>query len=131
MKKAIFWTPLALRDLVEIRDFIQRDKPSAAKQEAKRIQKIVERLSQFPESGRRVETIPMVREVVAGNYHVYYCIRPLQVEILRVYHGKRSGLFLKILIPRIGHQNLAARRRVTHETAAMIAAGARTSFILI
>lgn len=93
MSRAIFWTPLALKDLVEIRDFIQRDKPSAAKQEAKRIRKIVERLSQFPNSGRQVETIPTVREVIAGNYHVYYRILPSQVEILRVYHGKRAGLF--------------------------------------
>lgn len=92
MKRRIRWSPLALRDLLEIRDYIRRDKPEAARAEADRIRRSVERLSSFPESGRNLEVIPGVREVVSGNYHIYYRVRPSQVEILRVYHGKRRGL---------------------------------------
>lgn len=92
--RKIRWTPLALKDLVEIRDFIHRDKPVAAKQEAVRIKKAVERLPRFPESGRRVETVPTLREIIAGNYHIYYRARPSEIVILRIYHGRRAGLFL-------------------------------------
>ena len=82
------WTSLALKDLEDIRDYIRKDKPVAAKKEALKIRKSVEKLSRFPRSGRLVKTIPSVREVIAGNYHVYYCLRTSQIQILRVYHGK-------------------------------------------
>jgi toxin ParE1/3/4 len=93
VKRRIRWTPLALRDLLEIKDYIHRDKTTAAKAEAERIRRSVERLSAFPESGRKLEAVPGIREVVSGNYHVYYRVRPAGLDILRVYHGKRKGLF--------------------------------------
>lgn len=40
----------------------------------------------FPLSGRKLE-------VISGNYHVYYRIVSSRIEILRIYHGKRKGLF--------------------------------------
>ncbi|MBI2981480.1 MAG: type II toxin-antitoxin system RelE/ParE family toxin [Deltaproteobacteria bacterium] len=89
----IQWTSLALKDLGEIREFIQRDKPIAAKSEARRIKKSVERLSSFPQSGHFLGKIPSVREIVSGNYHIYYRIHGRQVEILRIYHGRRSIVF--------------------------------------
>lgn len=89
MPRKIRWTSLALKDLIEIKEFIQRDNPGAAKREGRRIRKSVERLSRFPESGRKSADIPSVREVITGNYRVFYRIHSSQVEILRVYHGKR------------------------------------------
>jgi len=86
----IKWTPSALGDLAEIREFIRRDKPGAGKQQAEKIKKSVERLSKFPRSGKPLSSLPQVLEVVAGSYRIFYRIMPTQVEILRVYHGKRQ-----------------------------------------
>jgi toxin ParE1/3/4 len=93
-RRKIRWAPLALKDLHEVKEYIQRDKPSAAREEAKRIRKSTERLARFPESGRTLETIPRVREIVAGNYRVFYMIEPSHVVILRVYHGRRNIPFI-------------------------------------
>lgn len=89
MARKIRWTSLALKDLLEIKEFIQRDNPPAAKREARRIKRSVERLARFPESGRKSPDIPSVREVIAGNYRIFYRTHLSQVEILRIYHGKR------------------------------------------
>lgn len=83
------WTSLALQDLLEIKHYIQRDNPKAAKNEARKIKRSVERLERFPESGKKSEDIPSVREVISGNYRVFYQLHSSQVEILRVFHGKR------------------------------------------
>lgn len=94
MHRKLAWTPLALKDLADIRDYIQRDKTIAAKREAERIKKSVERLPRFPESGRRLETVPLIREVIAGNYRIFYRILPRRIAILRVYHGRRKITFI-------------------------------------
>lgn len=94
MRRKIRWTPLALKDLSEIKQYIQRDRPAAAVQEAKKIKKSIERLPRFPESGRRLETIPSLREVISGNYRIFYLIRPSEIQILRVYHGRRKIPFV-------------------------------------
>ena len=90
--KRIDWTPLALGDLVEIRDFIHRDKPAAAKKEAFRIQKSVERLAFFPKSGKECQALSGVRQLTSGSYQIFYQVLPSQVVILRIYHGKRRPL---------------------------------------
>jgi toxin ParE1/3/4 len=88
--RSLLWTSLALQDLIEIKEFIQRDKTLAAQNEATRIKKSVERLIRFPHSGRVLRTIPNIRELVTGNYRIFYRVRGKQVEILRIYHGKRK-----------------------------------------
>ena len=90
--KRIGWTPLALNDLVEIRDFIRRDKPEAAKKEATRIQKSVERLAFFPKSGKECQALSGVRQLTTGSYQIFYQALSSQVVILRIYHGKRQPL---------------------------------------
>ncbi len=90
MALIIQWTSLALEDLLSIREYIQKDKPLAAKETAARIKKTVERLSRFPKSGRILKTIPQIREVIFGNYRIFYRIRKNHVEIFRIYHGKRE-----------------------------------------
>lgn len=90
MALRIRWTSLALKDLLEVKEYIRRDNPQAAKRTALKIKKSVERLARFPESGKKSEDIPLVREVVSGNYRIFYRLHALRVEILRVYHGKRS-----------------------------------------
>lgn len=90
--RKIQWTSLALKDLSNIKVYIQKDKPIAAKQEAGRIKKSLERLARFPESGRKSLDILGVREVISGNYRIFYQIRNSKIEILRIYHGKRNIL---------------------------------------
>jgi toxin ParE1/3/4 len=85
----LFWTSLALKDLLEIRQYIQRGNPKAAKAEAKNIKKSTERLQRFPESGKKSEHIPSVRELVSDHYRFFYRIHFSKVEILRIYHAKR------------------------------------------
>lgn len=91
MTLKVLWSSLALKDLLEIKEYIQRDNPKAGRLEAKKILKSVERLARFPLSGPQVIKIPSVRQVVSGNYHIYYRLHKSQVEILRVYHGKRDS----------------------------------------
>ncbi len=93
----LVWSSLALKDLLEIKDYIRRDKPSAAKQEAQGIKIAVERLARFPLSGRKLETMSTVRELVKGNYRIFYRVQASQVDILRIYHGKRN--IQNLLIP--------------------------------
>lgn len=83
---------MALNDLVEIRDFIHRDKPEAAKKEATRIQKSVERLALFPRLGKECRMVSGVRQLVSGPYQIFYQALSSQIVILRIYHGKRQPL---------------------------------------
>ncbi len=91
MIRKIQWTSLALKDLSEIKEYIQKDKPIAARQEAGKIRKSVERLARFPESGRKSLDIPGVREIVSGNYKIFYRVKNQKIAILRIYHGKRTS----------------------------------------
>lgn len=93
-KSALLWTPLALQDLNEIKDYIAQDNPRAARKEAEKIKSKVSRLHIFPYSGRALATIPGVREVIADQYHVFYEVVEDKVVILRVLHGKRNIPFL-------------------------------------
>lgn len=88
MALKIKWTSLALHDLQEIKAYIQKDKPAAAQKEAKRIRQSVERLSRFPKSGKTLKNIFQVFEVISGSYRIFYRIDS-QIEILRIFHGKR------------------------------------------
>lgn len=50
----IIWSPLALERVVEIGEYIARDRPIAAADWTEAILASVERLERFPESGRHV-----------------------------------------------------------------------------
>ena len=86
----IEWTPAALADRDAIFDCIEADSPRAAISIDERIEAAVERLVDFPESGRpgRVEG---TREIVMTNapYILPYRILDDWVCTLRVRHGAR------------------------------------------
>jgi len=92
VKTKIRWTSLALKDLLEMKSYIQQDNPTAAAKEAAKIIKSTSRLSRFPLSGRLLQTIPTLREIISGNYRIFYRVHSNQIEILRVYHGKRKPI---------------------------------------
>ena len=84
------WTSIALEDIQEIQRSIGQDNPAAARREARKIRKSVLRLEDFPLSGRELETIPGIREIITGPYHIFYEVGEREVRILRVLHGRRN-----------------------------------------
>lgn len=90
----IVWSPQAIDDVESIRDFIGRDSPTYGALVAARLVDSVERLGQFPDSGRVVPEFqdPGLREVLWRNYRVVYRTSRGHVEVVTVFHGSR--LFL-------------------------------------
>lgn len=85
------WTPQAADDLDSIAEFISKDSPHYSSLFVLDVLCAVDRLIQFPKSGRVVPEIndPLVREVILGSYRIIYRLRQDIVEILTVFHGSR------------------------------------------
>ena len=85
------WTPQAANDLEAIAEFISQDSPHYASLFVLDILYAVDRLIQFPKSGRVVPEIndPLIREVIFGSYRIIFRVRQDLVEILTVFHGSR------------------------------------------
>lgn len=90
----IVWSPLALERVEDIVQYIAEDKPGAAVEWVDGIFDAVERLSDFPESGRVVPEVGgrRIREVIFGTYRIIYSVRD-QVDILTV---RRSSQLLRM-----------------------------------
>ncbi|MGV8083390.1 MAG: type II toxin-antitoxin system RelE/ParE family toxin [Coriobacteriia bacterium] len=84
------WSDRALDRVDEIADHIALDRPSAAERWVIDLFDTVERLSPFPESGRKVPEIDddCVREIMFGAYRVIYQVRSF-VEVLTIQHGRQ------------------------------------------
>jgi toxin ParE1/3/4 len=87
----IVWTARARRDLVEIGDFIARDKPGAAAAWAQVLIDAVESVARMPFAGRVVPELgqPDVREVIRRNYRIVYRAHERRVVVLAVFDGRR------------------------------------------
>ena len=87
----IRWTPQAADDLEAIADFISEDSTHYAGLFVIDVLNAVQRLKNFPQSGRIVpeSNDPIIREIILGNYRIVYRVKPDLVEILTVYHGAR------------------------------------------
>lgn len=83
-------SPLALDRLSDIARFIARDNPAAAERWINELFDAVERLAEFPESGRIVPEVGVqrIRELIFGAYRVIYSVRG-KVEILTVRRGSQ------------------------------------------
>ena len=92
----VIWSPQALRDIESIRVYIAQDSRRVADLVAGRIMKAVERLREFPESGREVpeRNDPEIREVIEPPYRIVYRLRTHTVEVVTVFRGSR-------LLPRL------------------------------
>lgn len=88
----LIWTEPAVADLDSIHAYISRDAEVYADAVILEILDSVDRLSNFPESGRIVPELEdkKTREIVVGNYRVMYEIEPDGVVILTVLHGARD-----------------------------------------
>lgn len=90
--RSILWTHRARADLAAIRAFISRDSAHYADVMVGRIIGATERLSEFPESGRRVPEFERsdLREVILRPYRIVYRLAGReQVHIIAVHHGSR------------------------------------------
>jgi addiction module RelE/StbE family toxin len=84
------WSPLALDRVSDIARYIAKDNPDAAERWVNELFDSVERLVDFPESGRVVPEVGVrrIREVIFGAYRVIYSVKD-KVQILTVRRGSR------------------------------------------
>jgi addiction module RelE/StbE family toxin len=85
------WSEESLHHLKSIHGHIADDSVSAAEAQIARITGAVDRLREFPRSGRMVPRVERddVREVIVGNYRVAYELHEEDVTITAVHHGAR------------------------------------------
>lgn len=84
------WSPLALERVSEIARYIAKDNPDAAERWVNELFESVERLADYPQSGRVVPEVGVqrIREVIFGAYRVLYSVKD-KVEILTVRRGSQ------------------------------------------
>jgi plasmid stabilization system protein ParE len=91
----IHWSVEAFRDLEDLLEHIERDRPAAAAGVRDRIFGSVESLQRFPRRGRAIrEFLPLgkkdVREIVVAPWRIFFEVRNQAVEILAVVDGRRN-----------------------------------------
>jgi toxin ParE1/3/4 len=88
----IIWTEPALSDLNEIAEYIALDKFNAANRLVKQIFSSIDRLEQFPESGRIPPELERskYREIIVGPCRVFYRVDQDNVYIVYVMRGERQ-----------------------------------------
>jgi len=87
----IVWSPKAVENLEDIAEYISKDSPLYAPIFVQKIIKSIERLADFPLSGRIVPEFKdrKLREVIFHNYRVVYRIKDEMIEIALVTHGAK------------------------------------------
>ena len=88
----VLWSPQAIRDVEAIRAFIAQDSSAYAQLIVGRLVAAVDRLQDFPESGRIVpeRQNPAIREVIVPPYRLVYRLRGGLVEIATVFRSSRQ-----------------------------------------
>ena len=88
----VIWTEPALIDLEQIADYIAIDKPTVAEKLVKDAFDKVERLIEFPNSGKKPSELPKktpYREIIVGPLRVFYRYDGKLVTILYVMRSER------------------------------------------
>ena len=69
--------------------YIRRDNPGAALNFRERVETVLRRLEEFPDSGRVVPEFPELpyREVIIAPYRFFYRVKGETVWIVAVWHG--------------------------------------------
>ena len=69
--------------------YIRRDNPGAALNFRERVETVLRRLEEFPDSGRVVPEFPELpyREVIIAPYRFFYRVKGEIVWIVAVWHG--------------------------------------------
>ena len=95
-KPAIHWLEPASLDLVEIIEYISRDRPDAARKLGRDILLTAKRLGRSPRRGKLVpelrdQGMNEYREIFVGVYRIVYDIQPESIDILAVLDGRRDA----------------------------------------
>ncbi|MDI1353627.1 MAG: type II toxin-antitoxin system RelE/ParE family toxin [bacterium] len=87
----INWTKKSLKDLRSINDYISLDSVFYAARFINKLIGRVDQLFEFPESGRMVpeKNDPEIRELIEGNYRIFYRLRKEKIIILRIHNAAR------------------------------------------
>jgi len=87
----VVWSPRAIRHLLYLREYIEKDSGEKAALVAKRILNAVELLQRHPEMGRSGRVVGTRELVVAGTpYIVPYRVRRERLELIAVFHGRQK-----------------------------------------
>jgi toxin ParE1/3/4 len=90
------YSPAARLDLLEIFDYIARDRPTAAQRLIERLEETCQWLAFEREMGERADRIrPGSRMFTVGSYVIFYEVVADDIRVLRIVHGARDfGLLL-------------------------------------
>ena len=88
----VSWSPSSLLDLDSIAEFIARDSAHYAGLFVQSIVTHVQKLSEFPLSGRVVPEYGReeLREFIFENYRIVYRVRGDLIEVAAVVHGSKQ-----------------------------------------
>jgi addiction module RelE/StbE family toxin len=91
MAVTVVWSQTALEDLDAIAAYIFKDSPFYAKAVTEKLLSTADNITAFPHIGRVVPELNQahIRERFVYSYRLIYEIKPTQIEILTVVHGKR------------------------------------------
>jgi len=86
------WTDEAVRWLEDIRDYIARDDPAAARRVIADLYEHAQVLKSLPDIGYKYRDDPdgEIRILLYGHYRIAYLVRHDAAEILGVFHGAMS-----------------------------------------
>jgi addiction module RelE/StbE family toxin len=87
----VVWSRRAIRHLVRLREYIERDSEQNAALVASRILKAVDLLETQPEMGRPGRVLG-TRELVVPDtsYIVPYRVRRQRLELIAIFHGRQK-----------------------------------------
>ena len=85
----ILFTPSARKQFLDALNYIKKDNPRAAKDFKNKAERILLRLLDFPDSGRKIPEFPEIpfREVIVRPYRFFYRVEGQIVWIASVWHG--------------------------------------------
>lgn len=87
----VIWSRRAIRHLVALREYIEKDSEQKAALVAKRILTVIDLLQTQPAMGRPGR-VPGTRELVVPDtpYIIPYRIRRDRLELIAVFHGRQK-----------------------------------------
>lgn len=87
----IIWSLKAVENLEDISIYISKNSPLYAPVFVQKIINSVDRLLDFPYSGRKVPEFDEdnIREIIFHNYRIVYRVNKNNIEIILVIHGSK------------------------------------------
>lgn len=88
----VYLTPVARQSINDAAAYLRNYSPDAAKRFRKRVQARTESLTRNPQLGRIVPEygVQQVRELIDGDYRIWYRLYDDRIEVLAVLHGARN-----------------------------------------